>query len=347
MSHTPTGGTFVVFTVDLVASVAHLENPELTAACSDLQLSQKQFVAYIRRVESDFPRPWRRLNAFQFLLVWQGHENVPGPLKARDVSPNMLFPVLPNTYQPGSCHRHRTVSPCQPLPWNDCYISEVAGIDVRCEVEWKWTETEDRSAQYQTTFEEEIRVSRQMDTDSFNIYQHRVPISPASPSRGSFNSDLSSDPSVTEWRDSEVDLLNLSVADLVCGFREMDDKVVVQYTADLSTVDRVNHPDELFKFLARFERIKDEMERSHKLRQIEETRRIDEEYFARTSLHKSSCMIRPSLKSNSEPFPGLGLKRCCQKLREMFKRHWMRRPVPKKTDHMEYYHSWSADSMES
>ncbi|THU80617.1 hypothetical protein K435DRAFT_845033 [Dendrothele bispora CBS 962.96] len=341
MSHTPTGGTFVVFTVDLVTSVAHLDNPELTAACSELQLSQKQFVAYIRRDESNLPGPWRRLNAFQFLLVWQGHENVPGPVKARNVSPNMFFPVLPNTYQPGSCHGHRAINPCRPLPWNDCYISGVASIDVRCEVEWEWTETEVRSAPYETTFEEELRVSGQIATDSFHIYQPQFSALPPSPSGGSFNSDLSSD-SAASVVDEEPDLLSLRVADLVCGVRPMDDKVVVQYTTDLSTVDRVNHPDELFEVLARFERLKNEMERSRKLRQIEETRRIDEEYFARTSLHKpsESCVTRPSLKSS--------LKRCCQKLREMFKRRWMRRPVStKKTDHMEYYNSWSADSTES
>jgi len=50
MDTIPTGGTFVVFTLDLVASVAHLENQELTAACRELELSQDKYVAYVRRV---------------------------------------------------------------------------------------------------------------------------------------------------------------------------------------------------------------------------------------------------------------------------------------------------------
>ncbi|THV03986.1 hypothetical protein K435DRAFT_835574 [Dendrothele bispora CBS 962.96] len=326
MGHIPTGGTFVVFTIDLVESVAHLENPELTAACSELQLSQKQFVAYVRRDKSNMPLPWRSLNAFQFLLVWQGHENVPGPVKARNVSPNMLFPVLPNTYQPGSCEKHRAVDPCRPLPWGDCYISGAAIIDVRCEIEW--TENEDRSAPYQTTFEEEIRLSRQTANDNSVIHKPQIPKPPSSPSGESFDSGLSSKttPNISEWKDGEPDLLSTRMANLLCGKREMDDKFIVRYTTDLSTVDRVNHPDELFKVLARFERLKAETEESRRLQQIEDARRIDEQYFANLSVRNLTGMAQKLSRWQS-------LKRCGRKI---FASSWWRRfACVKVSDHIE------------
>ncbi|THV03981.1 hypothetical protein K435DRAFT_851364 [Dendrothele bispora CBS 962.96] len=326
MGYIPTGGTFVVFTVDLVASVAHLENPELTAACSELQLSQKQFVACVRRDNITMPLPSRRLNAFRFLPVWQGHENLPGPVKARNVSPSMLFPVLPNTYQPGSCERHRTVDLCQPLPWNDCYISGAAIIDVRCEVEW--TEAENKCAPYQTTFGEEVRLITQMAQDNFVIHKPRIAI-PLPPSSESFDSDVSSEtvPEVAEWNDREPNLLSISMANRLCGVREMDDKFVVQYTTDLSTVDRVNHPDELFKFLAR---LKAEMEESRKLQEIERARKIDEQYFADLSPQTSLSMAA----SRSSRWKAL--KRCSQRWKRIFAGTWLKRYVcAKAPDHIE------------
>ncbi|THV03983.1 hypothetical protein K435DRAFT_851366 [Dendrothele bispora CBS 962.96] len=329
MGHIPTGGTFVAFTVDLVASVAHLDNPELTTACSELQTSQKQFIAYVRRDNVNMPLSSRRLNAFHFLPVWQGHENVPGPLKAHNVSPSMLFPVLPNTYQPGSCERHRAVDPCRPLPWGDCYISSAAIIDVRCEIEW--TEAEDKSAPYQTTIREEIRLIRQMANDNSVIYQSSIAIPPPVSSGKSFDSDLPPEAitQVVGWKDGEPDLLNIRMTSLLCGVREMGDKFIVQYTTDLSTVDRVNHPDELFIFLARFERLKAEMEESRKLQEIERARKIDEQYFADLSPQTSLGMAPRSSKWKA-------LKRCSQKWRRTFAGAWLRRYVcTKAPDHIE------------
>ncbi|THV03984.1 hypothetical protein K435DRAFT_962116 [Dendrothele bispora CBS 962.96] len=329
MGHIPTGGTFVVFTVDLVASVAHLENPELTAACSELQLSQKQFIAYVRRDNVHRPLPSRRLNAFHFLPVWQGHENVPGPLKARNVSPSMLFPVLPNTYQPGSCERHQAVDTCRPLPWGDCYICSAAIIDVRCETEW--TEAEIKSAPYQATFEEEIRLRTQMAYDNSVIYQPSVSIPPPVSLGDSFDSDLPSEAvtQVVGWKDGEPDLLDIRMASLLCGVREMDDKFIVQYTTDLSTVDRVNHPDELFIFLARFERLKAEMEEGRKLQEIERARKIDEQYFADLSL-------QPPLGMAPRSSEWKALKYCSQRWRGIFAGAWLRRfACVKAPDHIE------------
>ncbi|KAK7455163.1 hypothetical protein VKT23_011034 [Stygiomarasmius scandens] len=128
MDSIPTGGTFVVFSLDLVASVAHLESQELTAACKILELSQSKYVAYVRRDLGDLPMPWNQYNPFDFHPVWQGHENPPFPVKARQLKSDMFFPVLPNSYQPSSCPEHAHVEPSQPLPWDDCYISSCVGI---------------------------------------------------------------------------------------------------------------------------------------------------------------------------------------------------------------------------
>ncbi|THV03972.1 hypothetical protein K435DRAFT_230061 [Dendrothele bispora CBS 962.96] len=92
----------------------------------------------------------------------------------------------------------------------------------------------------------------------------------------------------------------------LCGKREMDDKFIVRYTTDLSTVDRVNYPDELFKVLARFERLKAETEESRKLQQIEDARRIDEQYFANMSVRNLPGMAQESSRWQS-------LKRCGRK----------------------------------
>jgi hypothetical protein len=46
----PTNGTFVVFSLDPVASVAYLDNPELTSACAELARTQKKYVAFVKKV---------------------------------------------------------------------------------------------------------------------------------------------------------------------------------------------------------------------------------------------------------------------------------------------------------
>ncbi|KAK7455177.1 hypothetical protein VKT23_004764 [Stygiomarasmius scandens] len=275
----PTSGMFVVFTLDLVASVAHLENQELTTACKELEFSQKKFVAYVRIDTCNFPMPCFHYNPFDFHLVWQGHENLPFPIKARQVKSDMFFPILPNSYQPASCSDHRVIEPCQPLPWNDCYISSFVSIGVRCETEW--TGTDSPQSPYQTTMEEEFRVAGQMASDNCIVYDEPIPEVPASPSGTSFVSDLSSTHEVKPiWTDEEPDMLSVRMADLLCGYYLPDERIIIQCSTDLSTVDTVNHPDELFKLLAKFYRLRDQLEASCKVRQIEEARRIDDAHYA-------------------------------------------------------------------
>ncbi|KAK7467713.1 hypothetical protein VKT23_004765 [Stygiomarasmius scandens] len=281
MDSIPTGGTFVIFTLDLVASVAHLENQELTAVCKELEFSQKKFVAYVKIDMGNFPMPWFHYSAFDFHIVWQGHEHLPFPIKARQIKSDMLFPVLPNSYQPASCPNHRAIEACQPLPWNDCYISSFIRIGVRCETEWTEVDSPHVQSPYQTTMKEELRIAGQMASDNCRVYDGPIPEAPASPSGTSFISDLSSTREVKPiWTDEEPDMLSVRMADLLCGYYPPDERIIIRCSTDLSTVDVVNHPDELFKLLAEFYKLKDQLEESYKLRQIEEARKIDDEHYA-------------------------------------------------------------------
>jgi hypothetical protein len=47
MHSLPEGGSFVVFTVDFLASIAHLDNTELASAIKELGLGQNKYVAFV------------------------------------------------------------------------------------------------------------------------------------------------------------------------------------------------------------------------------------------------------------------------------------------------------------
>ncbi|KAK7455165.1 hypothetical protein VKT23_011036 [Stygiomarasmius scandens] len=318
MDSIPSGGTFVVFTLDLVASVAHLENQELTTACRELQLSQNKYVAYVRRDRGNLPMPWNRYNAFHFHPVWQGHTDPPFPIKARQVKPDMFFPILPNLYQPASCSDHKPIEPCQPLPWNDCYVSSCVGICVRCETHWTETDT---LSPYQTTLMEEVRVDGQIASDNSKIYAKPHVPAPILPSGTSFVSDLSSTCEAKPmWTDEEPDMLSVRMANLLCGYYAVDERVIVQCSTDLSTVDTVNHPDELFKLLARFHKLRDQLEASRKLRQIEEARKIDDEHYSSYTVPESP----PTSTHRPKPHRKL-LGRCGDKLKAIVSFGWLKR----------------------
>ncbi|KAK7467699.1 hypothetical protein VKT23_004751 [Stygiomarasmius scandens] len=315
MDTIPSGGTFVVFTLDLVASVAHLENQELTTACRELQLSQNKYVAYVRRDRGNLPMPWNRYNAFHFHPVWQGHDNPPFPIKARQVEPDTFFPILPNLHQPASCSEHKPIEPRQPLPWNDCYVSSCVAIGVRCETEW--TDSKARLSPYQTTLMEEVRINGQMASDNSKIYtKPRHVQAPILPSGASFVSDLSSTCEVKPmWTDEEPDMLTVRMANLLCGYYAADERVIVQCSTDLSTVDTVNHPNRLFEQLARFYQLKDQLEASRKLRQIEEARKIDDEHYSSYPVPES-----PAPKPRRRL-----LSRCGHKLKTIMSFGWSKR----------------------
>ncbi|KAK7467684.1 hypothetical protein VKT23_004736 [Stygiomarasmius scandens] len=281
MNYLPTDGVFVVLTLDLVSTVAHFENEELTAACGRLEVGQKQFVAFVESDSLNPPMPWKDYNSFHFWILWQGFDQLPSPMKCRGVQPHMLLPVLPNTFHPTSSPDHLPVDPGQPLPWKDCYISGFVRLQGRCRTEWSDTEI---TAPYQTTLRNACRVGGQGEQDRTDVYSPLFTQKMLMRSRkGSFASEIPPEDRVEcgGIEEKDPDVLSEKTIIAISGHREFQDKVVVQFSTDLSSVDTVNHPDELYKVLARFERLKTELETNRKRRQIEEARQIDEEHFAR------------------------------------------------------------------
>ncbi|KAF5373792.1 hypothetical protein D9758_000968 [Tetrapyrgos nigripes] len=169
----------------------------------------------------------------------------------------MLFPILPNLNYP-TCPQHNPVTPCQPLPWADCCISGLVRIHDRCETDWVEA-TDGFTAPYQITLRA-VRTSGQIARDVTEVTQAQR---------------------ILRLKECDTDdILSDRTIALLCNPREMDDKFVFKCLTDLSTVDVINHPDELFRESAKFERLKATLEHERKRRQIEDARRIDEEYFA-------------------------------------------------------------------
>ncbi|KAK7467683.1 hypothetical protein VKT23_004735 [Stygiomarasmius scandens] len=247
--------------------------------------------------------PWKDYNSFHFWILWQGFDPLPAPMRQLGVRPDMLFPVLPNTNHPTSCLDHPPVSPSQPLPWKDCYVSGFVRLEVRCRTEWSETEI---SAPYQTTLRNAFRVSGQGEQDGSDVYAPLFTQKMLMRSRkGSFASELPPEDRVEcgGIEEKDPDVLSEKTIIAISGHREFQDKVVVQFSTDLSSVDTVNHPDELYKVLARFERLKTELETNRKRRQIEEARKIDEEHFARYPA-PSSLLASKSVSDKCESSPG-------------------------------------------
>ncbi|KAK7467662.1 hypothetical protein VKT23_004715 [Stygiomarasmius scandens] len=313
MNCLPDHGIFVSFMPDFVASVAHFENEELTFACRQLQVKQKRYVAFVECDSLNPAIPWTDYNSFHFWIVWQGLEQLPTPMKYPGVRSDMLFPVLPNTYHPTSCPDHPPVSPSRPLPWNDCYISGFVRLEVRSHTEWSDTEI---SAPYQTTRMDAFGVSGQGEQDVLDVHgsflNQKLPVHSK---EGSFVSELPSGDVVECKRvvDENPDILPQSLAFALSGHHEFEDKVIVQCSTDLSGVDTVNHPDELYKSLARFERLKTELEKNRKLRLIEEARKIDEKHFARYPV------------PNTLPLSDRLLARCGKVLKKIVSASWVKR----------------------
>ncbi|KAK7455135.1 hypothetical protein VKT23_011006 [Stygiomarasmius scandens] len=238
-------------------------------------------------------------------------------MKYPGVRPDMLFPVVPNIYHPTSCPDHPPVSPGRPLPWNDCYMSGFVRLEVRCQTEWSDNEI---SAPYQTARMDAFEVSGQGEEDGTDIYGALLNQALFVHSRdGSFVSDL---PSENEAEGVEVDsedpvILSEKNIVTITGHCDFGDKVVVQCSTDLSNLDAVNHPDELYQLMVQFERLKTGLETNRKLRQIEEAHKIDEEHFARYPV--------PDILPASGTLPARLLARCGKVLKKIVSASWLKR----------------------
>ncbi|KAG7089310.1 hypothetical protein E1B28_011006 [Marasmius oreades] len=123
MCSLPNPYSFVVINLEPSLSVAHLNVPELTEACS--KLNTKKYVAYVGEREQDVVKPHVPYHSFLFYLVYQGLRR----LKDGRVGPEVCYPVLPNTSHPLS---RSPLDPGRPLPWDNCYISEFVSFPALC-----------------------------------------------------------------------------------------------------------------------------------------------------------------------------------------------------------------------
>ncbi|KAK7032309.1 hypothetical protein VNI00_013268 [Paramarasmius palmivorus] len=144
----------VALRMDPVESVAHLDNPELTAACQNI--CTKSYIGWVfsshEPVSQDLPYQF-----FTFYLLHQGlrpADEIPGS------SPEMSIPVLPNTKHPLA---RQPLDPGRPLPWDDCYVSFRFHVGGRCPT---IVLPEEPSNLYQTSIEETTRVGALMNEDN-------------------------------------------------------------------------------------------------------------------------------------------------------------------------------------
>ncbi|KAK0466067.1 uncharacterized protein EV420DRAFT_1636672 [Desarmillaria tabescens] len=108
----PHFGEYIVLKLDPVASLKHLDDPEVTEACEALE--SKSYVACVINLLS-FPLPGVEYINIAVTLVSQG---LPNSDLDRFILPEMSAPILPNTSHP---LLRPPMKPSNPLPWSGCY----------------------------------------------------------------------------------------------------------------------------------------------------------------------------------------------------------------------------------
>ncbi|KAJ7086373.1 hypothetical protein B0H15DRAFT_844395 [Mycena belliarum] len=124
----PERDTYIVFSIDLVATVESLNDPELTLCCQ--LMASKKYVALV----TDCPGWMLSHTAYRQLRL---HLLAPGPpqdLPEKFHESSMSVPVAPSTL-PHPLGRV-PLPPSHPLPWADCYHSFSAVVTVRARRAW-------------------------------------------------------------------------------------------------------------------------------------------------------------------------------------------------------------------
>ncbi|KAF7289839.1 hypothetical protein MIND_01358300 [Mycena indigotica] len=123
----PRMGTFAVLRIDPVASVAHLDDPEATAAASTL--FNQDYVVYSLR-PSGLPNPYTEFRDARPAFVMQG---TPQDLPDKCIEAGMSIPIAPQTLTVDEhpSHREPLMPTPNPLPWPDCYITIFVSDNVR------------------------------------------------------------------------------------------------------------------------------------------------------------------------------------------------------------------------
>ncbi|ESK86562.1 hypothetical protein Moror_9790 [Moniliophthora roreri MCA 2997] len=313
MAWLPTQNSIVVLQLDPVGSVAHFENPELTAACANMQT--KKYVALVDTIFGFF-LPQNPYHSYKFQLFFQGvcPEN-----KDTGIRPEMSIPIIPN---PGSpFHQASGRQPLkfsQSLPWQDCYISAVHSAYVRCrttllEVEpptlitvsvkekskvrpLMREDAEKHAAQLQASLEVqkgqdvyEQRGEVNWLSDDESDYDGSVSCSFTDTQRSSsiqqsaHVEDVQGDAASWDSDDSSSQYCyeheaihdEESGVDIQCQF----DEPVCNVSFDLSEANLVNDPDDYFKEVETLKRLVLQFEEGRTERLIERARQVDDNYF--------------------------------------------------------------------
>ncbi|KAK7058401.1 hypothetical protein VNI00_002035 [Paramarasmius palmivorus] len=312
MSTLPSPLSLVVLQFDPVASAAHLDNQELSAACEKMKTTK--YLAYVSNVDG-LQWPHVPYHCWDIYFVFQG-------LRQRNeekaIDPEMSMPILPNSGSPA--HQALNREPLdfgRPLPWKDCYISPFIRTSVRCPTVFLETKP---PTLMEASIPEGIRLKRSMREDIAKQWQRLQPTEVnedrdmydddddeegSLPSCGtSMYSDSScvgsgsaSHQSLVETHSSDYDddgQSNESSSRFSVGpesvfyFDQRDacDHVVCKVSFDLSELDGVNDPDLYFKEVAEFNRLKQRFQEGYTERMIDRARQIDDEYFAKLSVTK-------------------------------------------------------------
>ncbi|KAF7307552.1 hypothetical protein MIND_00550000 [Mycena indigotica] len=125
--YVPERGSFSVMTLDPVASVAYLEDPEATAAAA--ALDSKGYVIYLPGVRTLFsPHA-----AFREEIPYFVQRGIPRDIPAQHVDASMSLPISPQTSS--AEHHPSTRAPLtmatNAFPWADCYLAAFLTTTVR------------------------------------------------------------------------------------------------------------------------------------------------------------------------------------------------------------------------
>ncbi|KAF7289828.1 hypothetical protein MIND_01357100 [Mycena indigotica] len=125
--YVPSRGTFSVMTIDPIASVEYLDDPEATAASA--KLVNNGYVIYLPGIRTLFsPRA-----AFREEDPYFVQQGLPQDIPAQMIDAGMSIPIAPQTR---NVHDHPSKREplkmaTNPFPWPDCYLSNFATVTVR------------------------------------------------------------------------------------------------------------------------------------------------------------------------------------------------------------------------
>ncbi|KAJ7041527.1 hypothetical protein C8F04DRAFT_1391060 [Mycena alexandri] len=275
MAHIPVPlpGAFAVMSIDAMASLEYLDDPQALLACEKLE--QKKYVVYVKDGNFlDRAKPYHECTV-EFLL-----EGLPHAAPDHGVEASMSIPVLPTTAHPLGREPLRPTSGA--LPWNNCYLSpflvaEVLGATVfgedpplyelapreqgRHDRLMKIDKARRRALQeamkMRQTYASNISSVHSLPNNHFNAASTSHSPPPPDLDEGE---DSASEYSVEDWEDSNGAANTLDDHDLSYLFpaqRPRGDLTVVRFTHDLSMVDALNSPSEFFAEVEALDRIAD------------------------------------------------------------------------------------------